>query len=66
MKRRYHYPAHLPSSALVMLVAHKAGHNLGRMSDLSDILTRVAAGQIDIDTRPASLLACTPRMYGRR
>jgi len=47
---RYHYPAHLPPSALVMLAAHQAGYSFNRMPDLASLLARVVAGQIEIDT----------------
>ena len=50
----YHYPPHLAPSALVMLAAQQAGYSFSRMPNLGDMLARVVAGQVEIDTSPAA------------
>jgi hypothetical protein len=64
MKRpRYHYPAHLPPSALAMLAAQQARCDFSHMPEFGDILARVVAGQIEIDTSAGrSARCCEPCM----
>jgi len=54
MKRPYHNPRNLPPSARLLLAAHQAAHDFSHIGDLSDLLARVVAGRVEIDTSPAA------------